>query len=122
MRVLIVGEGPHEQGALPTLVCRLQSRVTETAFDFVRNGRRVHGKGRGIFKKAVGWMLEAESRFDALVFLTDEDGDRSRRGQMDKAQEWTGAGKLASEIDLDALTQRCRNGFAPFAERVSGLA
>ncbi len=92
MHVLIVGEGPHEQRALPVLVHRIQPGVSETSFDLVKNGRRVHGKGRGMFKKAVGWMLDAQFRgFDALVFLTDEDGDRSRRTQMDQAQDWTGS-------------------------------
>lgn len=49
MRVLVVGEGPHEERALPVLVRRLQPAVTETPFDYVRNGRRVHGKGAGLF-------------------------------------------------------------------------
>ena len=92
MRVLVVGEGPHEERALPVLVRRLHPAVTETPFDYVRNGRRVHGKGAGLFKKAVGWMLDAAIRHcDALVFLTDEDGDHSRLRQMDEAQQWRGS-------------------------------
>jgi hypothetical protein len=51
MRVLVVGEGPHEERALPVLVRRLQPAVSETLFDYVRNGRRVHGKGAGLFFK-----------------------------------------------------------------------
>jgi hypothetical protein len=44
-----------------------------------------------MFKKAVGWMLDAANHHcDALVFLTDEDGDRSRLRQMDDAQHWNG--------------------------------
>ena len=49
MRVLVVGEGPHEERALPVLVRRLQPAVSETLFDYVKNGRRVHGKGAGLF-------------------------------------------------------------------------
>ena len=188
MRVLVVGEGRHEQRALPVLVRRLQTAATETPFDFVKNGRRVHRKGGGMFKKAVGWMLDAEfRRYDALVFLTDEDDDRSRRDQMEEAQAWGGStlpracgaavpkfdawfladevalravlkvpvdrqpepeqmrdpkhecerllGKseaggslghlyeqVARQADLATLSQRCKNGFAPFAERVRRLA
>ncbi len=187
MRVLVVGEGPHEEGALPMLVRRLQPAATETPFDFVKNGRRVHGKGRGMFKKAVGWMLDAHLRqCDALVFLTDEDGDRSRRSQMEEAQAWMGTrlpracgvairnfdawfladetaltavlgvhidrqpdpeqmpdpkrhgqtllGKseameslghlyeqVSKQVELATLSQRCKDGFAPFAERVRRL-
>jgi len=187
MRVLVVGEGPHEQRTLPVLVRRLQPAITETPFDFVKNGRRVHGKGRGMFKKAVGWMLDAQfRRYDALVFLIDEDGDRSRRGQMDEAQEWAESGlpracavairrfdawfladetalkavlgvhidrqpepektpdpkaqckailqqsdeaaslgdlyeQVAQYLDFGTLSQRCKNGFTPFAERVRRL-
>ncbi len=91
MRVLVVGEGPHEARALPVFVRRLQPATAETPFEFVKNGRRVHGKGRGMFKKAVGWMLDAQSlQYDALVFLTDEDGDRSRRRIILDRTWWVG--------------------------------
>ncbi len=157
------------------------------AFDLVKNGRRIHGKGKGMFKKAVGWILDAANRHcDALVFLTDEDGDRSRLRQMDDAQHWNGTNlpracgiairkfdawfladetvleeilgahvdrqpepektaepkaqcrsllensklvdslgelyeQVAQCINVGTLSDRCPNGFAPFAERVQAL-
>lgn len=87
MRVLVVGEGEHEACALPELVCRLQRAVETTSFDRIRHGRRLHGKGPGLYRKAVGWIRQGQQQgFDAVVFLIDEDGEDDRRRQMDQAQ------------------------------------
>ncbi len=88
MRVLVIGEGNHEESALPILVRLLNGLVSETEFDRIKNIRRtVHGKGSRILKRAVSWSIEAQSRgFDALVLLMDEDGDASRRQAIDEAQ------------------------------------
>jgi hypothetical protein len=88
VRVLIVGEGVHEETALPTIVDRLAG--PGLIFDFlpVRNVNiRIHGKGGGMKKKAVAAMIQAEkSGYNAVVFLVDEDGDPGRQRQIDQAQ------------------------------------
>ncbi|MCX7012206.1 MAG: DUF4276 family protein [Candidatus Sumerlaeota bacterium] len=90
MRVLLVSEGKHEQsGALETLVSRLANVPLQCDQDSVKNPE-IHvrpGKGGQISKKAFAWMLHAEQNdYDALVYLIDEDGDRARAPQLDKAQ------------------------------------
>jgi hypothetical protein len=91
MRVLIVGEGTHEEaGALQTLVERLAGRALDCQFRRVReaNLHAHHGKTSGMEKKAIRWMLDARKEgYDALVFLVDEDGYRDRLKQAERAQE-----------------------------------
>jgi len=89
MRVLVVAEGKHESAALEHLLARLGGDTATFEFDRVANREihTFHGKGRGYFKRAVRWLLEAENRgVDALVFLIDEDGQRERAGQIGDAQ------------------------------------
>ncbi len=90
MRVLLVSEGEHERaGALESLVTRLAPKIVQCTWDYVRrsNIHVHHGKGKGYFKKAVSWLLEARKRgFDALVFVIDRDKDRQRVEQIDQAQ------------------------------------
>ena len=92
MRVLIVGEGNSElAGALPALVKRLVSTPVDCELDRVgRNDIHAHhGKGRGYFKKAVRWLLEAEKEgYDAVVLVIDEDGNRDRVREIRDAQEY----------------------------------
>ncbi len=89
MRILLVSEGKHElSGALQTLVRRL---LPDKATFEVRQVKdlplRVHGKGDGLFKVAIGWLLFAQhEQFDALVLTVDEDGVRNRRRQFESAQ------------------------------------
>jgi hypothetical protein len=46
-----------------------------------------HGKGKGYYKKALRWMLEAEKRsFGGIILLVDRDGVDSRVGEIDAAQ------------------------------------
>jgi len=88
MRVRVVGEGPHERSALPTIVCRTNAAVTECDFEYVKNVPRSHGKGSVFYKKAVRAMIDAETTgFDGLVFLIDRDDDSSRHQQMSDAQD-----------------------------------
>jgi hypothetical protein len=94
MKVLIVGEGKHElAGAMLALVGRLAP--TGCVFDQanVRHDIHVHhGKGRGYFKRAVRWMLEAQKRgYDALVLLIDQDGFSERTKELADAQAFDGA-------------------------------
>jgi hypothetical protein len=100
MRVLIVSEGEHElgkegvKGALQTLVERVLGEEIECERWTVRHERlvRVHGKGGGMFKKAVSCMLNAaKDGYDAVVLVVDEDGDRSRRKQFEDAQAYLGS-------------------------------
>ncbi len=98
MRILIVSEGKHEKRALPTLVRRQAAQELDHEWDRVsRDDIHVHrGRGDGFFKRAIRWMLEAQSRgFDALVLVIDHDGDDSRIGQLDQAQasELTAVGR-----------------------------
>ncbi len=93
MRVLVVAEGKHEHsGALENLVRRLGGDGAVFEDDRVSNNtiHAFHGKGDGFFKRTARWLLEAQKRgFDALVLLIDEDGDRKRVDQMDRAQNCT---------------------------------
>ncbi len=90
MRVLVVGEGPNEESALPAIVRRLNVRIADTAFDRFRNApRRIHGSGDRFFKRSVDWILEAVRRgFDGVVILIDEDGDQDRRRAITDAQAY----------------------------------
>jgi hypothetical protein len=91
MNVLVVSEGKHEQaGALENLLRRLGADEATFTHDRVCNDtiHAVHGKGRGYFKRAVRWLLEAKRRgFDALVLLVDQDGERERSKQISEAQD-----------------------------------
>src|SRR5687767_12965367 len=91
MRVLIVGEGAHEEaGALQTFVERLAGRPLDCQFRRVKdaNVHTHHGKASGMEKKAIRWMLDAKrDGYDAVVFLVDEDGYRERVAQVDRAQD-----------------------------------
>lgn len=97
MRVLIVSEGRHElgrrceDGALPILIRRLLGANYEPACEKVSSPKvRVHlhpGKTGRLTKRALGWIRYAEREgFHALVLVVDEDGDKRRRPQLDKAQ------------------------------------
>lgn len=89
MKVLLVSEGKHEEGALATLVQRVAPKITSCTWDDVkRNDIHTHrGKGQGFFKRAVRWILEARKReFDVLVLVIDEDGRRERAAELEKAQ------------------------------------
>ncbi|MCG8509948.1 MAG: DUF4276 family protein [Rhodospirillales bacterium] len=90
MRVLVVGEGPNEEAALPVFVQRLCEATVEMEFRKVSDPgfARIHGRGPGFFKRTLGWIRQAErEQFDALVFLIDQDGDNNRIRQIDDAQD-----------------------------------
>jgi len=90
MRVLVVSEGKHEQsGALENLLKKLGG--DQQHFDSDRMARsdipRIHG-GKGYFKKALRWLLEAESKgYDALILLIDEDDVKKRVREIREAQD-----------------------------------
>jgi hypothetical protein len=91
MNVLIVSEGKHEgDGALSALVSGLIGCPIKTEFRTIRDAvfHRFHGKGQGLFKKAVSALRHAQEHgYDALVLVIDQDRDPRRREQLDKAQE-----------------------------------
>ena len=93
MRVLVVSEGKHEQaGALENQLRRLGGSQVVLDVDRVCNDRihAVHGKGGRLFKRALRWLMEAEKRgVHALILLIDEDGQRERCEQIQRAQEST---------------------------------
>ena len=95
MKVLLVAEGPHEHGretrhgALEMLVRRLLDWDADFEHDrLARNDIHAHhGKGRGYYKKALRWMLDAAKKgFDAIILLVDEDGLAERRTEIADAQ------------------------------------
>src|SRR4051794_40358707 len=92
MRVLLIGEGTNElSGGLETIVRRLGLRDADIDTDRVSQQRihAHHGKGRGYFKRAVRWMIEAGKRgYDALILLIDEDGYSERITELREAQEY----------------------------------
>ena len=95
MRVLVVSEGDHDigkrglEGALPLLVKRILPSVTSTDVRKTRDHtRRFHGKGNKWLKLVWVWLIEAQDGgFDALVFVVDQDRDRSRKAHLDQAQD-----------------------------------
>jgi hypothetical protein len=93
LKALLVSEGKHgSSGALETLVRRLRDSGLEIEQDKVSSPNvRVHpGKGKGYFKRALRWMLEAEDRgYDALILLIDRDDQRERVAQFNEAQNST---------------------------------
>jgi len=90
MRVLVVSEGKHEQsGALQNLLKRLGGHHHLFEHDRIASTDlpRVH-KGKGYFKKALRWVLQAQSNgYDALIFLIDEDGITKRVQEIRQAQD-----------------------------------
>jgi len=90
MRVLVVAEGKHEQsGALENLLKRLGGHHHLFEHDRIANTDipRVH-RGKGYFKKALRWVLEAENKgYDALIFLLDEHGINKRVQEIREAQD-----------------------------------
>ena len=90
MKVLVVSEGKHEQsGALENLLKRLGGHDHLFEHNRIANSdiARVH-KGKGYFKKALRWLLEAERNgYDALIFLVDEDGINKRVQEIREAQD-----------------------------------
>ena len=91
MRILVVAEGKHElHGALGNLLEKLGGENATFDYDRVSNNtiHAFHGIGRGYFKRAIRWLLEAEKRaVDALIFLIDEDGESDRIRQIQDAQD-----------------------------------
>ncbi len=90
MRVLVVVEGKHEhEGAVGTLIQRLRTDLVDLKFDRLANSdiHIHHGKGRGYFKKAIRWMLDAqEDGFDAIILLVDRDRVAERVVEIAEAQ------------------------------------
>jgi len=91
VKVLIVAEGEHESsGALQTLIERLtEESHTYTVRRLKERGiGALHGRGRGFYKRAVRWLLEAQKHhFAAIVLLVDEDGYTNRVSEVNAAQD-----------------------------------
>jgi hypothetical protein len=92
MKVLLISEGEHELGgALATPVHRLNERCEEIEWKNVRDPelRSGHGKGHGIFKKAIRCLIYAqEQSFDAVILVVDQDDEVERRRHISAAQEY----------------------------------
>jgi hypothetical protein len=92
MRVLVVAEGKHElHGALRNLIEKLGGEGSTFDYDRVSSNKihTFHGIGNRYFKRALGWLKEAEKRgVDALILLIDEDGERNRFKQIQDAQDY----------------------------------
>ena len=95
MKVLLVGEGPSElAGALRAFVIRLGVSDHDIVQDRVsqRTIHAHHGKGKGYFKRAVRWMLEAQKRgYDAIILVVDQDDQPQRSKECDEAQQYASA-------------------------------
>ncbi len=92
MRVLVVAEGKHElHGALRNLIEKLGGEGSTFDYDRVSSNKihTFHGIGNRYFKRALGWLKEAEKKgADALILLIDEDGERNRFKQIQDAQDY----------------------------------
>lgn len=103
MRVLIVGEGPHETGtsaeparsaALRNLVVSVVGHAHEYSLERLNSPRpETHsrwGQGRGFEKKLLQWLLFANANgYHAIVAVVDEDRDPNRVDQVNNAQAHT---------------------------------
>ncbi len=96
MKVLLVSEGHHElgkdqeTGALEFFVRGIYEGSLQC--DLAKVSRKDihahHGKGRGYFKRAIRWMLEAKKKgYDALILVIDQDNQPDRIQQFTDAQE-----------------------------------
>jgi hypothetical protein len=98
VRVLLVAEGEHERsGALENFVKRLGGG--QASFTCARVcDNRIHafqGTGEGYTKRALGWLEWAlQEKYDAMILLIDQDGQKNRREEIRKAQEFWHQGKL----------------------------
>lgn len=92
MKILLVSEGKHEwTGSLETLVRRLSPHELEIDHDKVsqQGVHAHHGKGRGYYKRAVRWLLEARKRgYEGIVLIIDEDGQAQRVKEIADAQKY----------------------------------
>ncbi len=93
-KCLIVGEGPHERfGAMENIVKQVCPSCTEFDSDRVANNEihTHHGRGAGMMKRAIRWIIEADKRgYDALVLLVDQDNYPDRLSEIEDAQIWEG--------------------------------
>ncbi len=98
MKVLVVSEGPHElgddqlEGALVILSARLMNGSATFDREKVSSPRvRVHaqpGKGGRYEKRVLGWIRLAQREgYNAIILVIDQDGDRERERQFDRAQD-----------------------------------
>ena len=96
MKVLLVSEGHHEMGkdqetgALEFFVRGIYEGSLQC--DLAKVSRKDihahHGKGRGYFKRAIRWMLEAKKNgYDALILVIDQDNQPDRIKQFTEAQK-----------------------------------
>ncbi len=114
MRVLVVSEGKHEQsGALKNLLNRLGGEHHDLSSDRMARSDlprpRVHG-GKGYFKKALGWILQAEKEgYDALILLMDEDDEKKRVQEIREVRTTTYCQTFHElwECLFEALTLGC---------------
>lgn len=94
MKILLVSEGASElNGALQSLTIRLGVKGDDIKVARVsqRDIHAHHGKGRGYFKRAVRWILEAQKRgYDVLILVIDQDGLPERTREINDAQEYGG--------------------------------
>ena len=92
MKILLVAEGASElEGALLSLVVRLGLEGHEIEQDRVsqRTIHAHHGKGKGYFKRAVRWMLEADrAGYDAIILVIDQDDQPQRSRELEQAQDF----------------------------------
>jgi hypothetical protein len=98
MRVLLISEGPHEGNpdderpqALRCLVQRvLPAEATYTWLNVrdLPHGNPLPGKGGGHFRLALKALRYAtREQFQAVILVTDADGNRERIAQFQQAQE-----------------------------------
>src|ERR1700722_11030763 len=89
MKLLLVSEGRSELGgALEIILHKLlgdftldRMKVSDRKLD------RVHGSGRGYFKRAMEWMQFAHAQnYDAIVLVVDQGNFTNRRTELNEAQ------------------------------------
>lgn len=98
MKILVISEGPSELGASPdtsSLVQLTKRLISDDEIDFTCRRvsdpavhiHRPRGKHADYERRALGWVRFAErERFDALVFVIDQDGKSERQTGIENAQ------------------------------------
>ena len=89
MKVLVVGEGPHDQAVLPALVRKLCPQVEPAEFcrwtDVSRFG---HGARKGLAGKVLAAILISHQRrgYEGTVCVVDRDGDDTRAAALEQGR------------------------------------
>jgi len=79
MSILVVGDGPRDQKALPNLICRILETKVETRYDDWHEVRHLRGKG-SIYERKLKYLTRRAraDKLSALAIVVDTDRSPAR--------------------------------------------